>query len=389
MTPTGLFRRFCAAVLLAAIPATSAGLAGDPETERRVTFEMATQALQDGDSRLAADLFRALVDVATGPERALYSALLLRAEGRAADSDAALEELLDDVDGVPFAPDWAWSELVVRVARQRLAVRHEQASRDLEAILARHYVARGGESVLRSLQNMVVRGTLRSGGTELAFRLARKRPRFYRLDIATPEGRRIDACDGQVAWNLLISPSEVVGGLLDGATANRVLAVSYFDDVLLRYRQTGERLYFAGTETVGAGEAYRIEIDGPAGHHETSYLDAVTLLEVKRVIWGEPGSQPAEVISVEYGESDQPPLPVRQVVETADGVTEYSFEQYDLSSELDPSAFDLETVRQREMARIKRTPAMSSANDSGQPATGPCSSPYPTPFPHPGRLAKH
>jgi hypothetical protein len=156
-----------------------------------------------------------------------------------------------------------------------------------------------------------------------------------------------------VAWRLLISPSGVEGSYLEGTRVDRVLGESFFDDVLLRYRETGERLYLAGTETLETGEAYRIEMDGPGGRHETRFLDAITFLEIRRLIWGKPWAPPAAVVTLAYGAADERPLPIRQVVETADGVTAYSFDRYDFTVELDPYAFDLETVRQRERARIE------------------------------------
>ena len=348
-----------ATLALLASLATNPSLSMDPETDRHIRFEMASEALEHGDDRLAADLLRELLGLTTGPEAQLYSALLLRAEDRVADSNAALAGLLEAVNGVPFTPRWAWSDLVGRVAKQRLADRQEEGRRHLEAVLARHYEALGGAAMLRHVRDFVAHGKLRSQGTEAIFRLARKRPRFYRLDIVTPDGRRIEASDGQLAWNLRVSPSGVEGGYLAGARADRILGESYFDDVLLRYRDTGERLYLAGSETIESGEAYRIEIDGPSGHHETRFLDAATLLEIRRLIWDQRGDTPAAVITLTYRTFDGRPLPIRQVVETADGVTECSFERYDFAAELDPHGFDLESVRRREGARIEADTARS------------------------------
>lgn len=350
----------CAAFTLLPCLAAEHSVLEFSDTDRHIQFEMAAEALQQGDKRLATELLRELLLLTSGPEAQLYAALLLRADGRVADSNTALAALLEEVKGVPFPPQWAWSDLVDRLAKQRLADRQEAARQELEAILTRHYEALGGTALLRSDRNFVAQGRVRSQGGEALFRLARKRPRLYRLDIATAEGRHIEAFDSQLAWSLEVSPSGVSGWYLGGTTAARILQESYFDDVLLRYKQTGERLHLAGSETIDSGIAYRIEVDGPANYRETRFLDAATLLEVRRLLWRQPGDTPSDVITLTYKTLDGRPLPIRQVVETADGITEYSFERYDFATELDPQAFNFEAVQSREQIRMESRNAESA-----------------------------
>ncbi|HUP25326.1 MAG TPA: hypothetical protein VNB06_20610, partial [Thermoanaerobaculia bacterium] len=311
---------------------------------------MAKAALESGEDHLAADLLGELERGASGDERAFYSALRLSAEGRGPESVAALQELFERAKVETFEPSWAWSDLVERVARQRLATRREEDQRRLEEVLSRHYEALGGLDMLRSLESMVAYGKLRSGSGELSFRLARRRPRFYRLDLVSSVGWQIEGSDGQTPWGVVVSESGVEGSHLQGPPRERLLVASYFDDVLVRYRETGERLYLAGKETTETGEVYRIEIDGPKGRRETSFLDAATLLETKRMIWDEPGASPV-VISLEHAEVEGRPLSRRQIVETAEGILELSFERYDFTSEIDLTSFDLESVRRKAEGR--------------------------------------
>jgi len=284
-------------------------------------------------------------------------------------------EAMASESAVNSVPDWLWADLVRRLAGHRLAERRSRAERQLEAVLARHYEARGGIEHLRSLSDLVVHGTVRSENGRLRFRLIRKRPRFYRLDFEGADGgRSIEAVDGQVAWRLRPPYRPEDGTFLDGDERRKWLDDSHFNDVLLRYQETGESLYLAGSETVAGREADRIEVDSPSGKRIAVFLDRETGLEVRRLVWGEPGEPPI-TITVEQGNFDGRALPARQIVESSSGVLEYVFEAYDFDSTLDPAAFDLESVRQVEAARLtaaatEETEARGAGEATGAADTG-------------------
>ena len=109
-------------------------------------------------------------------------------------------QILAETSPDGFAYPWIYDELVRWGAEIRLAEMKRRAAADLEALLASHYEARGGLDRLRALDDLVATGRLLIAGQEIPFGLMRKRPRFYRLDLATSRGIRTDACDGQVAW---------------------------------------------------------------------------------------------------------------------------------------------------------------------------------------------
>ncbi|MCH7666773.1 MAG: hypothetical protein IH936_12680 [Acidobacteria bacterium] len=347
------------------IPESNAG------TDAPIDFATALAALDAGESRLAADLLGALRDRSDGLERRYYTALVLAAGGRSSEVRAEMEAIASD-SSEDSLPDWLWSDLVRRLAGHRLAERQAEAERQLEAVLARHYEARGGVEHLRSLSDMVVHGTVRSENGRLRFRLIRKRPRFYRLDFEGADGgRSIEAVDGQVAWRLRPPYRPEDGTFLDGDERRKWLDDSHFNDVLLRYRETGERLYLAGSETVAGHETDRIEVDSPSGKRITVFLDRETGLEVRRLVWGEPGEPPI-TITVEQGNFDGRALPARQIVESPNGVLEYIFAGYNFDPTLDPAAFDLESVRRVEAARLAAAAAeeteVTGAGGAGEAA---------------------
>ena len=315
-------------------------------TELRIDIEAAILALDASDDRLAADLLSELLDLTSGAEHRFLSALLLEARGQTSLARTAMEALVSESTDLE---EWLLADLVGRLGEQRLAERHSETERELEVVLNRHYEARGGAESMQALTDMIVYGTLRSRNIELGFRLVRKRPRFHRIDLYTPGGRQIEAVDGQTPWRLLSPYRQEDGTYFGGRERQLRLETSYFDDILLRFRDTGERLYLAPSEIFEERRVDRIEIDYPSGRVQTVLLDQATGLDVRRLDQSDPDTPPTR-ITIEYSDFDGRMLPASQVVESPNGTVEYDFESYDFESPIDPAAFDLETVRQRLLA---------------------------------------
>lgn len=118
-----------------------------------------------------------------------------------------------------------------------------------------------------------------------------------------------------------------------------MLSQSYFDDVLIRFRSTGERLFLAGIENFDGADAYRIDVEVLGGGRYRIFLDIESLLEVRRLIWTDPHDTPVE-ITYEYGGVDGLPMPVRQTVTTATETVEYLFDDYKLQQPIGEGFFD-------------------------------------------------
>ena len=332
----------------AALSAPGHGQVGsfNNQIEARLQFETALQALACGDVYLAAGVLHGLASsVGDGaPERRVYEALAARAEGRDAASDAAVLEILAETSPGDFTCPWVYDELVRRGAEIRLAEMKTRATADREALLARHYEARGGLDRLRALDDLAATGRMVIAGRETPFRLYRKRPRFYRLDLATTRGSRITACDGQVAWQFDPTTESGKVEFLSGEAGEDLLSQSWFDDVLIRYPGNEERMYLAGIESLDGAKAYRIEVEVPGGGRQRVFLDGESFLEVRRLIWGNSADQSAE-ITYEYSDIDGLPMPVRQVVTTATARVEYLFDEYELQQPIDIRIFDSGSVK--------------------------------------------
>ncbi|MFV2073883.1 MAG: hypothetical protein ACC742_14695 [Thermoanaerobaculales bacterium] len=331
----------------AVMAAPGHGQAGafDSRIEARLQFEAALQALAGGDLRLAAGVLHGLAAAAEEgtPERKVYETLAARAEGRVVASEEAVLEILAETSPDDFTSPWVYDELVRRGAEVRLAGMKRRATADLEALLARHYEARGGLDRLRTLSDLVATGRMLNAGQEIPFRLYRKRPRFYRLDLAMVRGIRIIACDGQVAWRFDPTNDSGKAEFLSGELGKELLRQSYFDDVLIRYPDTGESVYLAGIENLDGADAHRIEVDLPGGGRHSIFLDAESFLEVRRLVWADLADAPAE-ITYEYRDVDGLPMPARQTVTTAAGTVEYLFDAYELQQPINARIFDAAVV---------------------------------------------
>jgi hypothetical protein len=342
--------RFVIAVFIAVVfvSATGHGQVGtlENEVEARLQFEVALQALEGDEPHLALGVLEALAASAAGeaPDRRVCEALMASAEGRGADSDAAVLEILSETSPEDFTYTWIYDELVRRGAAIRLAELKSRATADLEALLAKHYEALGGLDRLLALDDVVATGRMSVDGLEIPFRLYRKRSRFYRLDLATARGSRITACDGHAAWQY--DPMNESGKVeyLTGELGENLLNQSWFDGVLIRHHSTGERLFLSGIEDLDGADAHRIEVDLPDGGRHSIFLDAESLLEVRRLLWGENPADPTADIIYEYGDIDGLPMPVRQTVTTATGTVEYLFDGYELQQPIDVRVFDAASV---------------------------------------------
>ncbi len=312
----------------------------------RVTFEMALSALRDGELPLARQILEGLIEQTDeGPERKVYEALLAGAEGRADEGDASLRSILEAVPQPEFSQAWVYDELVRRVAALRLAHRRRDAEKQLEEVLAKHYEARGGLDRLQAVTDITATGRMVVGGQELPFRLARKWPRFYRLDVTTPRGLEVTATDGRTAW--YVSAGSETPVRLEGPAASELVDQSYFDDVLVRFHETGDRLFLAGKEKRGGSEVLRIEVEPKRGNRQVALLDAHSYLEVERWVYAAPSDQPVR-IAYEYTESGEMPMIARQTVHFPGGrAVAYVFDTYVVDRPIDPSIFDIKSVEGR------------------------------------------
>ncbi len=279
------------------------------------------------------------------PEGRFYAAAAAAAAGGLARSENLAKQALVELEASNPAP-WFFGELTRLAARAELTRRGVEARRGLDDILARHHEARGGLGKLKGIQSMIVTGVLEVGDSSAEFRVYRRRPGFYRYELATGRGLIIEATDGRIAWRR--DPAVEQGrvkflGRVDGARLRRGAP---FDDVLLRAGAANTEILLAGLTTRDSREVYRLEIL-VADQRETVYLDATTFLEIKRELYDDDGEVSIEV-RTEYAEQNGLLFPSVLTVTSAQGLNRYRFTAYDFDTPVDRWWFDAGSLQKAE-----------------------------------------
>ena len=341
--------RLCIAIVAVMIGAligcaSTSGVANrstQPDAER-VRYLTATLALEQGDERLGVQMLEELADD-TSSDRALslYRALIASTEGRLDRVDEILRDLpLPPPDEPEGRYGWIETPLAVLAAERELdRVRQENDDR-LDEILSQHYEARGGLEKLQSLTDLLAMGRLAVGGQELPFQLARKRDRFYRFDLEMPAGLRVEAFDGDIGWGFDGPGGDTQATYFSEPRLRELQRLSFFDDVLVRFETTGEKLFLKNTEILDGQEFYPIDISEDGRLVETTYLDAETFLEGRRLVWDAEGSLLAERV-FEYKTVDGVSLPTTQTIRVGASTVTYHYDEYALEVDIPVRMFVL------------------------------------------------
>jgi hypothetical protein len=111
-----------------------------------------------------------------------------------------------------------------------------------------------------------------------------KRPNLIRKEVALQGSVQVQAFDGSDAWK---SDPFVPGGAAPAAMpaeeAKLIVEEADFDGALVNSTAKGIRVSYAGAAEVAGKPAHKLQVNLANGNESTVYLDAATLLEVKRV----------------------------------------------------------------------------------------------------------
>ena len=337
--------------------------ASNTDVNRQVEFSMATQAFQQENRYLAETLLKQLIDTGNAQEKQYFKALLLESKKQFSESKQLLNKLFMDNKEKPFAPHWVWDSFIEHLAKQRLAQNEQHRQAELQSILLHHFTALGGKHLIQSRNTSISYGSITSNGETKTFRIFRQRPNFYRMDLYTSDTRIINAFDGQAAWRLHILKNNISGNYLD-KNENKALADNaFFDDVLIRFETTGEKLYYVGTEQLGKITAHRIEVDSPSSNHlYTIFLDTNSYLEVKRLVWEKQSNEPVAEVFLEYKQINGQNLIANKRIQRSGDTILYDFEKYDFGKTIKLSAFDLESTRNRQTRLQNQAPENPADN---------------------------
>ena len=149
----------------------------------------------------------------------------------------------------------------------------------VDDIIGRHIAARGGARRLANLRAQSMTGTLGfAPNAGLPFHVEMKRPGQIHQEIALPKDQFIQVSDGKEGWTLRAGkppepmPASQVHDL--GGSAD-------MEGPLLHYREKGNRVEFAGRQTVEGRDAFKLVITMKDGTARSDFIDAKTYLELK------------------------------------------------------------------------------------------------------------
>jgi len=148
------------------------------------------------------------------------------------------------------------------------------AAMTLEAVIAEHVKARGGEN-WKTVDTMKISGSYTAFSETHPFTVQRKRDRKYQMDVVMVGTQRVIGFDGETAWSKRDDDPSLVEGLdrkvlmrdVDFATP-----LFDYDERGFKARMLGE-VEFDGMTTIG------VELVRPDESIETWYLDPETYLE--------------------------------------------------------------------------------------------------------------
>ena len=166
----------------------------------------------------------------------------------------------------------------------------------VDEIVARNIAARGGVKRLRNLGSQTMIGTLAfAPNPGEPFRAEMKRTGKIRQEISVNRDQFTQVSDGAAGWTLRADkPAEPMSaGLVHdlGGSAD-------MQGPLFNYRQKGNKVALAGTDTIEGHPVYKLIITMKDGTQRTDFIDAKTYLELK---WeGVVGGQKMETFFHDY-----------------------------------------------------------------------------------------
>ncbi len=150
----------------------------------------------------------------------------------------------------------------------------------LEQILTQHFDAQGGLDALKGAKSVRFTAVERYDGKESRMTGTRARPNYMLYEIDGPDGHIQKGYDGKQGWYSKGGKAELIAA--DKAAGMK--AKAEFDDALIDYQARGHKVTLVGRVDLDGAKAWQLDIALANGDSETRYLDAGSMLEVKRVM---------------------------------------------------------------------------------------------------------
>jgi len=163
-------------------------------------------------------------------------------------------------------------------------------------VITAYIAARGGKEKIAAVQSVRMVGTLSGGGMKgLPTTVEKKRPNKFRRVLEDPEGRGVNAVDGDNAWQVG-GPAGPNPAKVPPKAALRFKRASDMDGALVDYKAKGHQVELLGKEKLGDSEAYKLRVKFKDGEEGMFWIDTKSNLLVKMA---EPALTPMGIKQVE------------------------------------------------------------------------------------------
>ncbi len=174
-------------------------------------------------------------------------------------------------------------------------------------LAAKNVAAKGGIDKLNAIQSLRLSGKLLlNGGTlEVGYTMLVRRPSEIRYEAQLQGLTRVQAYDGEQAWQINPFQGRKDPEKLSADDAKALgEAAADFTGALVDYQAKGYKLDYLGTEDIEGTEAHKLRVSRPNGDVAYVYLDPDYFLEIRIVNRRIEHGVPNETIT-DYGDYEK------------------------------------------------------------------------------------
>ena len=151
-----------------------------------------------------------------------------------------------------------------------------------DELVAKNLAARGGGEKLRSIQTMVMTGSLSFGNASSPLSVKVARPNRIREDFTVDGSAVTRSYDGAAGWQMQSGQvSDLTGGDLNNILEEAANAI---EGPLLDYAKKGNKVEALGKDTWAGKPVLKLKITTRQGTGITEFLDASSYLEIHEEI---------------------------------------------------------------------------------------------------------
>lgn len=153
-------------------------------------------------------------------------------------------------------------------------------------LVARHIQARGGMAALKAVQTRRTTGVMSGVAPfDIPFTVEQKRPGFFRRELSIQGTAQVTAFDGKGGWKIdPFTTGDASVQPLNPDEVKDLLEDADMDGSLVDWAAKGNKVEYAGQETLDGGPAYKLQLTFANGRVSMIFLDARTYQEVKRIV---------------------------------------------------------------------------------------------------------